>query len=73
MPNSSASSARSRSGPVMTTDEAAAYMKVTPRFIRRLVAERRITYLKVGRLVRFEPRHLDEFLARGLVEYECYR
>lgn len=29
-------------------------MKATPRFVRRLVAERRIAFVKVGRLVRFE-------------------
>lgn len=39
---------------LLTTDEVAARLRATPRFVRRLVAERRITYVKVGRLVRFE-------------------
>jgi excisionase family DNA binding protein len=30
------------------------WTRTTPRFVRRLVAERRIAYVKVGRLVRFE-------------------
>jgi excisionase family DNA binding protein len=35
--------------------EAADGLGVTPRFVRRLVAERRIPFLKVGRHVRFDP------------------
>src|SRR3989337_1581674 len=40
---------------LLTADEVAARLRATPRFVRRLVAERRIEYVKVGRLVRFEP------------------
>lgn len=36
---------------------------VTPRFVRRLVFERRIAYIKVGRHVRFEPAVLDRWIA----------
>jgi len=39
---------------LLTADEVAARLRATPRFVRRLVAERRIEYVKVGRLVRFE-------------------
>ncbi|MGA2930722.1 MAG: helix-turn-helix domain-containing protein [Acidimicrobiales bacterium] len=35
---------------------------VTPRFVRRLVAERRIPYVKVGKFVRFDPGELDMWL-----------
>jgi excisionase family DNA binding protein len=35
---------------------------VTPRHIQRLVAERRIPYLKVGRFVRFDPAELSVWL-----------
>ena len=38
---------------------------VNHRFIRRLVAERRIPYLKVGRLLRFDPVEIDAILAAG--------
>jgi excisionase family DNA binding protein len=46
---------------------AAAYLGVKPRYIRHLVHERRIAYYKVGRLLRFEQRDLDHFLATGRI------
>ncbi|WP_239126419.1 helix-turn-helix domain-containing protein [Asanoa siamensis] len=39
----------------MTTEEVAKVLHTSERLIRRLVAERRIAYVKVGRAVRFEP------------------
>ena len=39
----------------MTSEEVAARLRQSLRFVRRLVAERRIEYVKVGRSVRFEP------------------
>lgn len=38
---------------------------VTPRFVRRLVAERRIAHMKVGGLVRFEPPEVQRFIDNG--------
>ncbi|MEJ7585136.1 MAG: helix-turn-helix domain-containing protein [Acidimicrobiales bacterium] len=35
---------------------------VNERHIRRLVAERRIPYLKWGHLIRFDPTAIDEWL-----------
>ncbi len=52
----------------LSVPEAAERLGVTPRFIRRLVAERRIPYLKLGRHVRFDPADLDAFLTAGRVE-----
>jgi len=49
-------------------DAAAAYLSASPRFIRRLVAERRVPYVKVGRLVRLTAEDLDDFIAAGRVE-----
>jgi excisionase family DNA binding protein len=40
---------------LLTSEELAALLRMTERFVRRLVAERRIAYVKVGRSVRFEP------------------
>ncbi|NED15783.1 excisionase family DNA-binding protein [Streptomyces sp. SID9124] len=40
----------------------------TERFPRRLVAERRIRYLKVGAHVRFPASAVEEFLATATVE-----
>jgi excisionase family DNA binding protein len=36
---------------LLTVEEAAERMRTKPRFIRRLIAERRIEYVKVGRHV----------------------
>ena len=47
---------------------AAQYLNVGERFVRRLVAEHRINYLKVGKFVRFERRELDAFLRRSRVD-----
>ncbi len=35
---------------------------VTPRFVRRLVSERRVPFYKVGHFVRFDPLEIDEWL-----------
>ena len=49
-------------------------LSVTPRHVQRLVAERRIPFLKVGRFVRFDPGELNEWLERqrvGTSDAEC--
>lgn len=51
----------------MTGDEVAALLRATPRFVRRLVAERRIEYVKVGRLVRFEAVAVAAYIERNRV------
>ena len=48
---------------LLTVGEAATYLSVTTRHIRRLVYEHRLTHTKVGRLLRFDPNDLDEYLA----------
>jgi len=48
--------------------EAAAYLNVNERYMRRLVSERRIPYFKVGRLLRFSPADLDAFIESCRVE-----
>jgi excisionase family DNA binding protein len=35
---------------------------VTERFIRRLVAEDRVPFLKIGKFVRFDPREIEEWV-----------
>ena len=35
---------------------------MTVRFVRRLVAERRIPYVKVGKFVRFDPAELEAWI-----------
>jgi excisionase family DNA binding protein len=54
--------------PPLTLPEAAAYLNVSQRFMRRLVAERRIAFHKLGHLLRFRIADLDGFLSAGRVE-----
>ena len=53
---------------LLDIEGAAAHLTVTVRFMRTLVAERRIRYLKVGKFVRFDVQDLDEWLDRCRVE-----
>jgi excisionase family DNA binding protein len=53
---------------LLTVDEAAERLGTSTRFIRRLIAERRIAYTKLGRHVRIAGRDLDGFVASGRVE-----
>ena len=53
---------------LLTVDQAAERLGVTPRFIRRLIAEKRIAYVKLGGWhVRVEDTVLDEFVDAGRV------
>ena len=53
---------------LLDADEVARVLCVTPRHIRRLVAERRIPFVKVGRFVRFDSGELDVWLDQHRVE-----
>jgi excisionase family DNA binding protein len=52
-----------RSLPVLLDlDGVAEHLGVTPRHVRRLVAERRIPFVKWGHLLRFDPVEIAEWL-----------
>jgi excisionase family DNA binding protein len=53
---------------LLTVEEAAERLNTTTRFIRRLIAERRIAFTRLGRHVRIASLDLDEFVDRGRVE-----
>jgi excisionase family DNA binding protein len=53
---------------LLTVDETAERLGTSTRFVRRLVAERRIAYTKLGRHVRIAVDDLDAFVASGRVE-----
>ena len=53
---------------LLTPEEAAERLNITPRHVRRLVFERRIAYRKVGRYVRFHPDDLAEYIAAHRIE-----
>ena len=53
---------------LLTVEEAADRLGTSVRFIRRLIAERRIAYVRVGRHVRITEADLASFVAAGRVE-----
>jgi excisionase family DNA binding protein len=53
---------------LLSVEEAAQRLGTSPRFIRRLIAERRIAFTKLGRHVRIDTKDIDTFIAAGRVE-----
>ena len=53
---------------LLTVEAAAKRLSTSPRFIRRLIAERRIEFVKVGRHVRLSEAALADFIEAGRVE-----
>jgi excisionase family DNA binding protein len=53
---------------LLTVDEAADLLGTGPRFPRRLIAERRIRFVKIGRHVRIPESSLIEYVSAGTVE-----
>jgi excisionase family DNA binding protein len=53
---------------LLTVAQAAEMLGTTDRFPRRLIDERRIRFVRVGRHVRIPESALREFIAAGLVE-----
>lgn len=47
---------------LVTIDQLAERLGTSVRHVRRLVAERRVPYVKVGRLVRFDPDAVNAWL-----------
>jgi excisionase family DNA binding protein len=52
---------------LLTVAEAAEILRTSERFPRRLIAERRIAFTRVGRHVRIPESVLREYIAAGLV------
>ena len=52
---------------LLTLSEVAAILGTSERFPRRLIAERRIEFVRVGRHVRISASALDDFVASGVV------
>jgi len=53
---------------LLTLEEAADILGTKSRFTRRLIAERRIRFTRVGRHVRIPESALREFIDAGMVE-----
>lgn len=52
---------------LLTIQQAGEYLGTGERFIRRLVAQRRIAYVKLGKYVRLQRSALDAFIEAGRV------
>lgn len=65
---------------LLTMDELAERLNVTRRHVRRLVAERRVPFLKIGKFVRFDAAEVGAWLDSNRVRccssepcYHCQR
>ena len=52
----------------LSVEAAAAYLGASEGFVRKLVLEHRLRHYKVGKLLRFDPADLDEFVRNGRVD-----
>ena len=55
---------------LLTASQAGEYLQTGERFVRRLIAERRISYVKLGKYVRLKQSVLDAFIEAGRVPAE---
>lgn len=53
---------------LLTIEETAARMGMSVRYVRRLVSERWIAFVKMGRSVRLDPADVSAFIKTGRVE-----
>ena len=58
---------------LLTVEQAAERFGTTARFPRRLISERRIAFVRLGRHVRIPESALEDFIQSGLVEPERIR
>ena len=54
--------------PLLTVDQVAELLGTSPSFARRLIAERKIRFVRVGRHVRIPESALAEYIAAGTVQ-----
>ncbi|MER6950266.1 helix-turn-helix domain-containing protein [Nonomuraea sp. NPDC000554] len=52
---------------LLNVEEAAELLNTSPRFVRRLIAERRIEFVKLGRPVRIRESALIAYVVEGTV------
>jgi excisionase family DNA binding protein len=52
---------------LLDIDQLARHLGTSHRHIRRLIAEKRIPYVKVGRLIRFDPAEIGTWLNESRV------
>ncbi len=52
---------------LMNIQEAAAYLRLSPHTLYTMVSQRRIPYVKVGRLTKFDLALLDQWIKQNTV------
>ena len=52
----------------LSIEDAAHRLGVSVRYVRRMVDEKRVRYLKIGRLVRFRDADLEAFLTQSEIQ-----
>jgi excisionase family DNA binding protein len=57
---------------LLNVRQAAVYLNVTERWIKRAVAERRIPYTRTGRLIQFKREDLDSYVEGNMVYPDSY-
>jgi excisionase family DNA binding protein len=67
MPRTRSATPKASAGEYLTVEQVAEYLNITEHFVRRLIRERRIPFVKVGRLVRLRRTDIDDYLAGRLV------
>lgn len=58
--------------PLLDIEQAAHQLNVTPRFIRRRIAQRRIDYFRVSEFIRFQPDELDNWIQEQRVSQKVH-
>ena len=58
----------SHAAELLTIEQAADRISMSVRYVRRLIAERRIVFYRLGRSVRIAPADLTALIASGRVE-----
>lgn len=58
----------SQAGDLLTVEQTADRISMSARYVRRLIAERRIVFYRLGRSVRIDPVDLTALIASGRVE-----
>jgi excisionase family DNA binding protein len=53
---------------LLTIEQAAERISMSARYVRRLIAERRIVFYRLGRAVRIDPADLVLFITAGRIE-----
>ncbi len=51
---------------LLTVSEAAEYLRISAWTLRHWVSDKKITFIKIGRAVRFRKTHLDAFIRHNL-------